>query len=96
MITIVLVRPVTTWPTIRVHRGTFGPDTFAAMAIESDAVIVWEWPSVMVTTKLDVPDAVGVPLIDPAVDSVKPLGIFPDETCQVKVLVPPVPLNVCE
>jgi hypothetical protein len=46
--------------------------------------------SVAVTEKLEVPVAVGVPLIAPAALNSNPVGNVPVETVQVTVPVPPV------
>jgi hypothetical protein len=46
--------------------------------------------------KLDVPAAVGVPLMTPALDNVKPAGNVPALTDQVSGAVPPIDVNVVD
>src|SRR5690242_17859929 len=58
-------------------------------AIEYDATPVQLLASVAVTSKLDVPAAVGVPVIAPPAVSVRPVGREPLDTAKVYGPVPP-------
>ena len=52
--------------------------------------------SVNFTVKLEVPGVVGVPVMTPEEDSVRPAGSDPDATVQVYGAVPPLAERFCE
>ena len=63
-------------------KGTTGA---AATTMLSDPVADWgdDAESLTVTVKLELPDALGVPLITPAVERVNPAGSEPEAKLQV-------------
>jgi hypothetical protein len=67
----------------------------AATAIEKVIVFVncGELESEAVIANVEVPVAVGVPEITPALDSVRPAGKLPDEMVHAYGCVPPVAVN---
>lgn len=79
----VVVYVLPTWAFARLEKLIASGE--AATAIENEAVWVWagELLSVTSTTKVDVPDPVGVPEIAPLELRVRPAGRLPDFKLQV-------------
>lgn len=62
----------------------------------SDLTAVELLASATCTVKFDVPAAVGVPLMTPAEERVRPAGSVPADVVHVNGVVPPVAVSVCE
>lgn len=75
-----------------------GVGEFVGTVTTIENVIVFvnfgELESVAVIAKLDVPLAVGVPVITPALESVSPAGRLPEDNAHVYGAVPPVAVTV--
>ena len=66
------------------------------MVIDSCLVVVCDWLSATCTVNVDVPAAVGVPLMTPPLDNVNPAGSAPVGRDHVYGDIPPEAVNVCE
>src|SRR5262245_21631985 len=78
--------------------GTLVRENVGLIILRVNAWVATCWDPLPVTriVKLKMPAAVGVPLIKPPVDSVRPSGNAPEVRDHVKGVVPPVADNVCE